>query len=598
MAVPHPIQSRLKTSLRRIENYTRGSEKSYLKNLVGVCELVRGELEKDSPYLPELLEEAQAVLESGVSHAPFKFMPSWAHEKDKYPLIEDPPEQKPVELTDSQIRMLTLAFPDRFTMSADELVDEVKEMNSSPWTKKTQRHPKSSPLARFRPKLPPLTYDSPNAMCVVDACCEIQSTRTATPHGLNISRNGSCLALNVATGSDNRAPGLYYRFLQAESCYHFFQPGLARVASHIALDDDRRLLFVGDKHRIKSYAWADPESDDYVFIPNLHPTHTLNSQHARGPMVALPNGTVIRAGEGEASVWNIDALKTHGKTGRNIVGKQDNRIYEHARRHDKSQIEPSTGSSRSSCIQFGNPSLSVTGWEPLVQAPSTMLSYSGKSDCLTLDLEHGGSIAARYLGHGGTISDISLSADAPQKFLTGCNDGYARLFDLRMPFPVLTFDAGQRQEVCAAVALAHPGGIPIAFTGAKKSEQIKLWDLRARTIVYELATGNNQVESLVWSSYGSCLYAATSCQYDERWEYHSIDRQGKRKRSNEDENEYSEDPLNYTFVWPKEAYHHENYFGYAFHAGEHQMYCYNFMRDPGPLRFRGMGALVGSSWGW
>ena len=45
-------------------------------------------------------------------------------------------------------------------------------------------------------------------------------------------------------------------------------------------------------------------------------------------------------------------------------------------------------------------------------------------------------------------------------FVTACSDGYARLFDVRRPLPVLTFDTGMQREACADVVLVHPDGIP------------------------------------------------------------------------------------------------------------------------------------------
>ncbi|KAG9082197.1 hypothetical protein FRC06_005171 [Ceratobasidium sp. 370] len=206
-----------------------------------------------------------------------------------------------------------------------------------------------------------------------------------------------------------------------------------------------------------------------------------------------------------------------------------------------------------------------------------MLCHSGNFDCVTIDLEHGGSITARYLGHGGMINDLSVSEGDPRVFLTACDDGYARLFDLRIPLPTLTFDACQLNEACDAAVLAYPDGIP--STG--KAEQIKMWDVRARTPVYELATGNNQVESLAWDSDRNCLYAATECSYQDRLGYRRGYRGARRRPIVDPEDEdYDPDDFDEEAAWPKDAWHYENYFGYPFDAGNHRIYRYAFKENP------------------
>ncbi|CAE6499741.1 unnamed protein product [Rhizoctonia solani] len=70
---------------------------------------------------------------------------------------------------------------------------------------------------------------------------------------------------------------------------------------------------------------------------------------------------------------------------------------------------------------------------------------------------------------------------------------------MRRPYPVMEFKAGHKYD-CRSVALAHPDGIPIIFTGTDDREQIKVWDLRVSACMYELATGNNEVNSLCWDA--------------------------------------------------------------------------------------------------
>jgi hypothetical protein len=107
------------------------------------------------------------------------------------------------------------------------------------------------------------------------------------------------------------------------------------------------------------------------------------------------------------------------------------------------------------------------------------------------------------------------------------------------------------------------------FTGTGKAEQIKMWDVRARAPVYELATGNNRVESLLWDSERSCLYAATECLWMDRMGYRHDYRTAKIPKSGYDKSQVNSDEEER--CWPENAWHKEDYFGHTFDAGEHRI---------------------------
>ncbi|KAG9094810.1 hypothetical protein FS749_011777 [Ceratobasidium sp. UAMH 11750] len=436
------------------------------------------------------------------------------------------------------------------------------------------------------------------AKIIYDARCEVQSTSISEPIDIHLSQGNACLAVIGMGGYKQRVPHLEYYLLEGSEASsdfptpHFLKPGLADVAVHATTDESRRLIFVADKHRVKSFAWAAPNGEIYE---EPHPTHTLASGQARGPLAVFPNGTIVKAGVGKVAVWNIDSLGTHGTNGRKIIGSKDRNTRENTWRDDPEDIEMSSGNLPSSSIQFsGHADLAVGRWKPLVQAPSTMLSQIGRCGCATIDLEHEGSVVARYLGHSGTVTDLSVSAGDPQTFLTACSDGFARLFDTRTPLPVLTFDACQNTDSCDSAVLAHPDGIPTVFSGTDKAEQIKMWDVRAHTPVYELATGNNRVQSLAWDPTRNHLYAATECRYYDWMGYHHEYRYARRGvreapvRDEDDEDGWvdddDEDDDEYTDHgeggWPDNAWHLETHFEYMFDAGDHRVYRYAFKEDP------------------
>lgn len=143
-----------------------------------------------------------------------------------------------------------------------------------------------------------------------------------------------------------------------------------------------------------------------------------------------------------------------------------------------------------------------------------------KYHCHAFDIEVSGNAVTRYLGHDGTVHGFSTCATtAPNRFLTWRNDGYARLYDTRWSMPVLTIAGEDAAESgIPAAALAYPDGLPceclslfllpeddidelcslpVIFVGESKAEKRTPWDVRAQKPLYELATGNNLVESMV-----------------------------------------------------------------------------------------------------
>lgn len=341
----------------------------------------------------------------------------------------------------------------------------------NPWLPSMKRHPKTSPLARFRPELPTLTptSTSPLATIVYDARCDVSSASIISPINLQLSLGSTFLAVNGMCGFKHRSPGLECFLLDkgddestgfVES--KFVLPGLAHIAVHLATDESRKLVFVGDKYRVKSYKWAAP---DGTYHDEPFPTHTLDSGGSSGPIAILPNGTLIRASTGGADVWTLDSLPTHGSKGRKIIGQKMDDYDLDTWRDDSEDIELSTGTPSSSRINFVDQlTLSPSVWQPLIESPSTVLcgDSGGRYGCTSVDMEHGGKTVARYIGHGGYPTDFSVSAGDPRVFLTACNDGFARLYDVRQALPASTFDACGEAAFCEAAVLAHLDGIPSA----------------------------------------------------------------------------------------------------------------------------------------
>ncbi|KAJ7615733.1 hypothetical protein DFH06DRAFT_1239492 [Mycena polygramma] len=387
-----------------------------------------------------------------------------------------------------------------------------------PWASTPRPHESSSLLSRFAPN--PSSHPPGVFRNIYEARCEISSDHAAC-EPLRIVNNGSCLVIPSMTGHRQQAPILAYYLLDDTTDKSFplrgryAEVGLSEVAYPATTDEARKLIVLGDSYRVKSYAWANALTGE-VHNSAL-PTHTLASAKHTGPLAVLTSGTLLRAGKGSAAVWTLDGLPTHGRTGTKHIGRRFN--YE-GWRGDYDEIAASSGS------------------------PSTE-DYS----FIALDLENGGKTVVRYFGNGGGNGDFSTSKGDHNTFATGASDGHARLYGTRLPLPVVTF--------CAGTALIHPDGVPALFTGSTKDQVLRLWDIRARTMV------------MTWDDRCTCRRPAASWTAAAAPAPASMLPEPEpvppRWMCNNDDSD--EGPCDK--CWPKQAIHSEDYWGAVFDAGNH-----------------------------
>ncbi len=127
------------------------------------------------------------------------------------------------------------------------------------------------------------------------------------------------------------------------------------------------------------------------------------------------------------------------------------------------------------------------------------------------------------------------------------------------------------------------------FTGGDHYQTVQTWDVRARALVYELATGNTAVRTLPWDARHAMLYTGTENEYMDRhggtydhrgariapWAYRTPleprvrGGDGGDDEMEDEEDENDDDWDEHEMCWPKRAAHDEKAFGYAYDAGEH-----------------------------
>ncbi|KAG8729421.1 hypothetical protein FRC11_008812 [Ceratobasidium sp. 423] len=438
MPLPHAIRKRTSalnkrfdkcmTKLERLEAAERYDEYDALReqdlNAIykDACDLIRHSDEAGDSYCDELLDTLQGIIDEAGGETGDMYL--------------GPTTENRVSDHDEDLDVVEDQRPQ--TVRRNELPEP---------------HPRSSPFATFRSNLPVSTVTPADhlAVTVYDARCEISSARDIKERSggskeadsvidMQLSADSSCVAVlgSIKRKSNYRHPWLAYHYPDSTRSKFTdfmsfqnpgrFNIGLSSVPTHMAMDEAQRHILVGDKRRIKSFAWA---TADGAYYKKPLEKYTMDSTGFAGPILALPNGMIIRAGQGVAAVWDMD--------------------------NEECEENPT------SQVNFANkPKLQPDILKLLPDSPSSVLcTERTHNNCIAIDLEHGGTTIARYKGHHSPVTHVSTSAADPQVFLTSSyNDGYARMFDVRHPQPILALKVKQGGVSCGPIALTHPDGIP------------------------------------------------------------------------------------------------------------------------------------------
>ncbi|KAM5537194.1 hypothetical protein V8D89_009127 [Ganoderma adspersum] len=501
-------------------------DKKFTKILHDACHVVWDAEKRSFPDLPRIVENAHALIDKafkyGFTNLAMAHPHCYAHSKE-VPVIQDSLQMSGCDIIEVFMDFYTNYYQPG--AARPKLPDFAK---TQPWTETHRPHPRTTRLSRFRDGITLPTSDAtPCAQLIYQARATIRAEYMSPPAAMAISADGEHLFMAASSGYKSRDPSLKHWNLDEDPELDHGRrqdPGLSNTPAYLALDDERQLVFLADRDRIKSFRWGVSPTDAGVGgksrsrrhkrLPNVH---TMNSEREyTGPLAVLPGGPVVRAGKGKAAVWNVDQLATHQDVlhAGALLGEGTLNTDNSWREAGCAGIEHSTGLTAHAVVRFSDePELWPAVWH--VHRPTGYLLCGERSRdtngyaCVALDLEHGGRRAARFLGHGHDAEKFATSAGEPNVFWTAAGDGYARMFDIRRPLPVLTFDTGAQSEGCADVVFVHPDGIPTLFTGGERTQQIKMWDIRARACVYEFSAGNNGVTSMLWDDKHTTLFAAT-----------------------------------------------------------------------------------------
>lgn len=362
----------------------------------------------------------------------------------------------------------------------------------TPYDPSTKPHDLTTPLARARkpttisPSLSSIPSTSALALSVYQARCSITARRIYRPlpsETLHLGNGSPLLLYTAAGGSAGLNPDVtFWKLADAKS--DVFEQGkrikteLWGPATHLAVDPIRELVYAADKRNIESFKYSTSPSDlfggddsdvDEISSDNMAPVHTLDSRPLKGPLALLERGSkLLRAGEGELYTWDVDGLFRQNS---DSDSDGDDRVWQRSRRGRKGTPDPFEepepedeedwqGTPATNVFRFEEPSASsmnIAYWSASPNNSKIMLTTMKDSfSCLGLDIQAGGKVTTRFIGHGGQPTGFSTSAVAePTMFLTSAMDGVARLYDVRQPLPGLSI----KDEIRAAL-FVHIQGVP------------------------------------------------------------------------------------------------------------------------------------------
>jgi hypothetical protein len=133
--------------------------------------------------------------------------------------------------------------------------------------------------------------------------------------------------LSSAGNWKNRSPELTYWLPDGDNSdlndSHSTVVGLMDIAYQAVVDEQKKLIFVADESRIKSFSWASPSVDGHTWhnLRSALPVHTLHSGSFDGPLHVIGDH-IFSAGKGSAAMWQINLLQTHGQDGTARIGKK------------------------------------------------------------------------------------------------------------------------------------------------------------------------------------------------------------------------------------------------------------------------------------
>ncbi|KAI0309299.1 hypothetical protein OF83DRAFT_1158930 [Amylostereum chailletii] len=479
-------------------------------------------------------------------------------------------EEVKVNLSDSNAKeflaIMAMASPQ---ISKDQLKEVYDQIVVKPYDPARQPSVHTTPLALFS-QTPPSPPPSPNPhlQAFFEARCEVRSRRTY--HSIGLIQAGGILAAVGVGGDSLRNPCLVLYNLNhpepgSNSDYEDVNVRLSDAARHFHLDPSRQLVYLADKERIKSYRWT---VHDGGLVTSL-PVHTLKSWDHSGAISVREGGAkLFRSGEKGIAIWDIDAMPTHGERGRTRIGEEMTwDFFDTPRDYTSGEIEASTGAPATTTVT-SDALANIDVWKSHPSDPNQMLArYKQKYSIASVDLETQ-RVVSRFVGHGAFVDSFGTNAADPHCFVTGARDGGVRFFDSRLPVPVWAIEHGS--EVIESVLYEQIGDRPFVIIGGTSSEQIKVWDARARASIYELSTGNNEVGALLWDAERQTLYASTESPHNRNGR-----NAGYRRAKFPRNNPHSGCGL----VWPTHAYHQEMEFGYPLDSGYNRLFSYRFAQE-------------------
>eukprot|EP01084_Bolivina_argentea_P237052 398493_1 len=401
-----------------------------------------------------------------------------------------------------------------------------------------------------------------------------------------IDCGGDLFAVCGGTGWKYRDPAMISCFIDTKThiIKHIYgNRGFSSPGQMLYCDTYHNRIWNSGDHRIKSSGIIDTNGKD-TYCEKVDCEYILNASKS-GILFSTLDKMFIFCSNGIFYSWTMNKLSKHKtdyytnccdddeipEMDENGINTQQYAIFENTSSDlECVEVEVSGGEKyhdsfeiNTDLVMFKYASLSiVNNVESKVYITNNNAIYSYDMNKNMFD--------GMLLGHNGD-SHIPFRQNIIESHNLLISNDYdmVKIWDIRDFQPKITINAcGFNNNLNSCVAFNVSGNVFIASGGG--DEAVTIWDIRkVDGALYEISTGNNNVNQIIWHENSQSLFISTECEYVDRLggKYYgtSLDPTSTFYDSDEQEND-----------WPSRAVHRKDGFPICFDSGANQVFRCKF----------------------
>eukprot|EP01114_Cavostelium_apophysatum_P020960 TRINITY_DN7178_c0_g1_i1.p1 TRINITY_DN7178_c0_g1~~TRINITY_DN7178_c0_g1_i1.p1 ORF type:complete len:636 (-),score=106.38 TRINITY_DN7178_c0_g1_i1:48-1955(-) len=344
--------------------------------------------------------------------------------------------------------------------------------------------------------------------------CEIDENG-AISSSMAVGKIGT--ALNGGSGYKNRNPEMVFfrdNGQKKELDEKIDDPGFINPGSAVAIDEERKLIWVAGDKRIKAFkieldrkTFGDCEftlyaakETNYLALINLDGQDSVISASGKSQNILIWKVNQLQKHEADVNVSvfsekhkNFDGLLSESEVQRSMRDDDED--------EDSSGLEVTKGQNATAEIAIPSNDYGMTAMVATL-LPDTIAIAGDDCSVDLLNLKTG-KFVYRMLGHTNEVSGLAVCKEAPHILASCSGDSAVRIWNIQTGQRMWTFSGNTAS--LSAIALAHTESAVFAFAGAWNNA-IRVFDVTKGQFLYEIGTGGGSVTELGWNPASNSLY--------------------------------------------------------------------------------------------